>query len=461
MIRFLLLLLLCTSAAPLLTQGTRKPPEKVAFTQEEIATSHKIAHVIVIMQENWSFDSLYGKFPGAEGIAQASPESMRQLDRNGTPFSFLPPCSYGKGKKTCPDIPARLPNAPFDLEPYISLTKNTVDPVHRFYNELCQINGGKMNGFAAWGNTGGFVMSYYDISKTRMGQLAKQYTLCDHFFHSCYGSSMCGALMLFSAQIPKWPNPPQKLIIDTTEEGIMSFKGKVTKEGYAVEDFQPYYPPYRKNTPPNERLPPQTFLTIGDLLDAKKISWGWYAEGWDDALAGKDSHDFPCHHQAPSYFPQFAPNTAGRKAHLFDLREFHLQLQRNELPAVCFIRSLDSHSEHPGEGSLLEGLNWCADLIETIQKSPAWDTCVIVVTYDENGGRWDHVAPPIVDAFGPGTRIPTLIISPFAKKGFVDKTTYETVSILKFIEERWGLPSLSPRDANANNLLNAFDFSKE
>ena len=142
--------------------------------------------------------------------------------------------------------------------------------MHRFYNELCQINGGQMNGFAAWGNTGGFVMSYYDISNTRMGQLAKQYTLCDHFFHSCYGSSMCGALMLFSAQIPKSPNPPQKLIIDTTEEGIMSFKGKVTKEGYAVEDFQPYYPPYRKNTPRSERLPPQTFLTIGDLLRCQK-----------------------------------------------------------------------------------------------------------------------------------------------------------------------------------------------
>jgi phospholipase C len=100
------------------------------------------------------------------------------------------------------------------------------------------------------------------------------------------------------------------------------------------------------------------------------------------------------------------------------------------------------------------------DLINAVLNGPDGKDAVIILTYDENGGFWDHVPPPVIDKWGPGTRIPAIIISPFAKKGFVDHTTYETVSILAFIEKRWGLEPLNGRDAQAHPLENAFDFSQ-
>jgi len=102
-----------------------------------------------------------------------------------------------------------------------------------------------------------------------------------------------------------------------------------------------------------------------------------------------------------------------------------------------------------------------AQLVDLIQKSPAWQDTAIIITYDENGGFWDHVAPPKGDRWGPGSRVPTLIISPYAKKGFVDHTQYDTTSILKFIENRWGLAPLATRDAGANDLSNAFNFNQQ
>jgi len=100
-------------------------------------------------------------------------------------------------------------------------------------------------------------------------------------------------------------------------------------------------------------------------------------------------------------------------------------------------------------------------LVSAVQHSDYWENTVIIITYDENGGRWDHVTPPSIDRWGDGTRVPAIIISPFARRGFVDHTQYDTTSILKFIETRWNLQPLSTRDAAANNLLNAFDFNQE
>ncbi len=93
-----------------------------------------------------------------------------------------------------------------------------------------------------------------------------------------------------------------------------------------------------------------------------------------------------------------------------------------------------------------------------LEHSPLWASTAVIITYDENGGSWDHVAPPKIDKWGPGSRVPTLIVSPFAKRGFVDHTQYDTSSILKFIEERYGLQPLGSRDAAANDLSNAFQF---
>ena len=125
------------------------------------------------------------------------------------------------------------------------------------------------------------------------------------------------------------------------------------------------------------------------------------------------------------------------------------------------MKPLGPDNEHPGYTDELRGEQYVVDLVNKVKASPYWADTAIIVTYDENGGRYDHVAPPPADRWGPGSRVPAIIISPYAKKGFVDHTQYETVSILKFIEDRWGLAPLAQRDANANNLLNAFDFSQQ
>jgi phospholipase C len=440
--------------------GMRPAPEQVQFSSEQIAASQKIKYFIIIFQENWSFDSLYGTFSDVNGLNSAPVENTRQVDTKGIPYRFLPPCVNTNTNKVYSEIPS-LPNAPFNLEPYIPPNRATGDLVHRFYQEISQINGGKMNAFANYSDAKGLSMSYYDISQTRLGKLSQQYTICDNFFHSCYGGSMCGVIWLFSARMPTWPQAPKELIAKVRPDGTLIKDGVASADGYAINDAQPFYPPYQAGIPDKHRVPPQSHPTIGDLLTQKGISWGWFAEGWDDALNGHPAPTFEFHHQAPSYFKQFAPGTQARKDHLLDLNTFYELLDQGNIPAISFIRSLDKNSMHPGDSNLATGLEWTADLVERIQNSSIWNECAIVISYDENGGRWDHVPPPQIDEFGPATRIPTVIISPYAKRQFVDHTCYETVSILKFIEQRWGIPPLTSRDAQANNLLNAFDFGSE
>ena len=420
--------------------GNRKAPERITFSHDEIKASEKIKYVIVIFQENWSFDGLYGKFDGANGLANALPENMLQVDLMGKAYPHLLPCINTKTGLPYPEIPVKLANGPFNLASYLPMNSITGDAFHRFYQEQYQINGGFMNRFSTYSNAGGFAMSYYDISQTSMFTIAKEYVLCDNWFHSCYGGSMCSAIWLFTAQMPLWHNAPERIVARLLPSGVMIKDGLASPDGFAINDAEPFYLPFKKGVPDDRRVPPQHYKTIGDLLTERGISWAWYAEGWNDAIAGKPDKTFAFHHQAPTYFAQFAPGTSLREKHLVDFEEFEKDLKNNQLPAVCFIRSLDRHSEHPGDGSLIDGLNWCAQLIQKIQQSPIWKEAAIIVSYDENGGRWDHVPPPVVDRFGPGTRVPTIIISPFAKRGFVDHTSYETVSILKFIEERFRLP---------------------
>ncbi len=170
---------------------------------------------------------------------------------------------------------------------------------------------------------------------------------------------------------------------------------------------------------------------------------------------------FQFHHQPFAYFANYADGTPGRAAHLADETAFLADLKGGSLPAVAFVKPIGENNEHPGYASLLAGQRHVAGLVEAIQASPYWGTTAIVVTYDENGGRWDHVAPPAPeDRWGPGSRVPAIVISPWAKRGFVDHTPYETVSILAFIEKLYGVSPLTARDAAANPLANAFDLTR-
>lgn len=427
----------------------------------ELAGLEKIQHVIVIYQENWSFDSLYGRFPGADGLANAG-ERIRQVKQDGTPYMTLPQPLDTSKQPPVPDprFPANLPVAPYDAAPYVPADQKTGDIVNLALQEVRQINGGRMDGFVAWSENGGLAMSYYDATNLPVGRLAQQYTLADHFFHSAFGGSLFNHWWLICACTPVWPNAPANLVLQIDDRGVLVKRGSVTPDGFVVHTVSSSSRPYPTSSrDPAQRLPLQTMPTIGDRLTEKSISWAWYSEGWNDAVAGRPDPLFQFHHQPFNYFAPYADGTAARGEHLRDIDDFFAALRSGNVPAVAFVKPIGAHNEHPGYADLLLGQQYVATLVKAVQDSAVWKNSVIIVTYDEGGGRWDHVPPPRGDRWGPGIRVPAIIISPYAKRGFVDHTSYETVSILKLIETRWNLAPLGSRDAAANDLLNAFDFS--
>ena len=196
-------------------------------------------------------------------------------------------------------------------------------------------------------------------------------------------------------------------------------------------------------------MPPQTEPTIGDLLSLKGISWAWYGGAWQDTLDNGNSEpvpNFQYHHQPLNYYASFAPGSPARAEHLRDGglngASFIKVIDDGKLPQVAFYKPQGNINEHSGYADIQAGDQHIADVVSHLEKSPQWAHMLVVVTYDENGGLWDHAAPPKGDRWGPGTRIPAIIISPFAKKGFVDHSPYDTTSILRFITDRFELPVL-------------------
>lgn len=447
--------------------------------------------VVVIYAENRSFDNLYGHFPGADGLDNASAESQHQMDVDGTPFKTLPPIWGGltaKGVKPAvtETMTANMSNGPFAIDDpkgyNVSLSITTRDLWHRFYQNQMQIDGGKNDKFAAYADSGGFVMGHYDGSQMAMWQVARKYTLADHFFMGAFGGSFLNHQWLVCACAPYYPNAdkspakPSIAVVDadgvtlTTAAntprsamvGIPKFvsDGNLTPDFYAVNTMQPPYQP-SGNKPevggdpayadPNQptTLPPQTGMTIGDALSAKGITWAWYSAGWGAVLAKGNASpvpNFQYHHQPFNYFANFSPGRPARAKHLrdggFGGVAFIKAVDEGTLPQVTFYEPQGNLNEHPGYTDVGSGDAHLADLISHLERSPQWSHMLVIVTYDENGGFWDHVAPPKADRWGPGTRIPAIIIGPTVKRGFVDHTEYDTTSILKFIAERFGLEEL-------------------
>jgi len=423
----------------------------------------KIKHIIIIYQENWSFDGLFGKFPGADGLDQAG-NAVKQIDLQGQPLASLPQPWLDPKKKIADErFPKSLPVEPYDLTRFVPVSGTTADMHHRFYQEQVQIDGGKMDKFVIASNNGGLTMSYVDASLLPEGKLAAQYTLCDHYFHGAFGGSLLNHILFVAMAPPVFPNAPAAYLTEVGPDG-MPLKGKdgpVSADGYVINDLDPAAGPHKDSIPPEDLVPPQTMPTVGDRMNEKKVSWAWYSEGWNDALAGTlgDKH-FTFHHQAFAYFKNYANGTPGSKEHLKDTEDLNTILDgKGELPQVSFVKFMGENNEHPKDSKLLQGQQHSAELVQKILATKYGQDCAILITYDENGGRWDHVAPPKGDRWGPATRVPLIIVSPFAKKGYVDHTTYTTGSILKFIESRFGLRALNERDGKAVNLDNAFDFS--
>ena len=476
----------------------------------------EIKHIIVIYQENWSFDSLYGQFPGADGYANSF-DTLPQLDATAEPpyssLIYQTPSPLDESLKVDSQFPGvggklalasnhnlALPLIPYDLTKYIKDDALTGDIVHRFYHEQLQIDNGvleektaDLDKFVSWSDNPGLVLSYFDATELPEGKLAKQYTLCDKFFHSAYGGSFLNHQWLIAAATPPWTtpipdnwkssyDPTAKNQKDRLKDNQLTFDGE-----YAINTIQPAMAPFSPSTiDPAKRLSinntdlkkPGYTPNIGNRLDDAGINWRWYAGGWNDALVNNVTANgklFQFHHQPFAFYTKYAPfksaptanyskppelnpKTTGPRAHLQDEQKFFEDVASGQLPPVSFVKPLGPNNEHPGYANLVTGQQHVADLVGAVQKSRIWRDCVIIITYDENGGRWDHVAPPVrADGWGVGVRVPTIVISPFSRNGGIDSTEYETVSILKLIERRFNLAPLSARDEDPriNDLTHA------
>jgi acid phosphatase len=436
--------------------------------QAQPGTANPIDHYVVIFMENHSFDALWGGFPGANGLSGPD-ANITQVDLQGDPLPFLPAVPLTR-------IP-QLPNSPFLIDQFYAIDEIYPSPEHRFYKNLLQLNGEPLGG-GRFGNfqnnqwvsqsfTTTLSMGHFDTNKLPFLQYAQQYTLMDNFFTSTMGGSMLGHFWLVGAQTPTWQNADPSLVLQPQFDaqgkliGLDNPRGLVTPDGFVVENTQPFYPPFEAGTPDGERMPPQNYPTIGDRLNEVGVSWAWFAEGWNDANAGHPSDSFVYHHQPFVYFDNYRPGTVNRAEHLKDLVDYERALTDGTLPTVSFVKFTSLNDEHPSSSSVQGAEEFAVDLIERTRASSVWPRTAIIVTYDDFGGFYDHVPPVMQDRFGPGNRVPCLLISPYARRGVVDHTLYSPASILKLLEERFGLPSLTERDANANSLAPAFDFTQQ
>lgn len=423
-----------------------------------------------------------------------------------------------------------LPNQPYSLQatyPGLDYSTITRDLVHRFFENQMQIHGGKNDRFAAFSDAGGATLGYYDGANMALWSVASRYVLADNFFMGAFGGSFLNHQYLICACAPEYPNAdtdpamPTIAIIDASGQLVQSAtspasaidgppvymrSGNLVPKSYfgdgtfrAVNTMQPPYQPSANSYATTDTshlyadrarattLPPQTEQTIGDQLGEKGVTWKWYATAYSQTLAAAtgDRVGFPppfspgavpnyqFHHHPFNYYQGFDPatNGAAREARFKDYTDLVADIAAGALPQVVFYKPQGDLNQHPGYASVVAGDQHIADLVAKLEASPQFAHMVIVITYDENGGLWDHVAPPAGDQIGPGTRIPAIVISPYAKAGTVDHTQYDTASILRLIARRFDLPALpgvAKRDAGlvANggramgDLTQALDLAK-
>ena len=493
------------------TSEAPSPPVTRPLTPQELdkALREQVKTVVVIYAENRSFNNLFADFPGVEQpLSALTAKDFQQRDRDGSVLPALPPSWGGVlqvGPQTVDGVTypsevqfqQNLPNAPFALKgpqgEDLPLSLVTRDLWHVFYQNQMQINGGKNDGFVAWGDSGGLVMGHYAQSRyaLRLWDVAKEFVLCDNFFQGAFGGSFLNHQYLISATAPFYPNAAQSVAkaqiatlqsddprgtrlkpLDTSPASAMTGPPQfgpsaLTPDGYGVNTLAPPYwptwirdpqnPDYSKPDLPNV-LVPQTHEHIGDKLSKKNIDWAWYAGAWQATLEQfKDSGGIPkipnfqYHHQPFNYFKQQGPqNPAERAKRLRDgglgdessTNRFVADAQSGKLPAVSFYKPQGNLNMHAGYADVASGDRHIARALKVLQESPQWKNMVVVVTVDENGGWWDHVAPPQGDRWGPGSRVPALVVSPFARKGTVDHTVYDTASILRLITRVFQLETL-------------------
>jgi phospholipase C len=345
----------------------------------------------------------------------------------------------------------------------------------------------------------------------------QRYVVADNFFQAAFGGSFLNHQWLVAARSPVWTGAPadQHSILDsagmptkyplytpdravkdaalTQACGLPTTLPGVACGDWAVNTIQPTYQPHSSGA----QLPPQTAPTIGDRLTAKGVSWAWYSGGWSNANGDAGAPGwtngttpgtctdpdtatgavypncpdklFQYHHQPFNYYASFAPGTRQRRQDLRDEQEFLEKARAShsscKLRSVSFIKPIGAENEHPGYASEHGGSDHLVSLLRAIHRSACRKGTMVVVTYDEFGGQWDHVSPPgqgggtpgPSDEMGPGTRIPALVLSPLLPRRYaVDGKSHDTTSVMATIEHRFGLDPVADRDAKVRDLGSAF-----
>ena len=463
----------------------------------------RIEHIVVIFQENRSFDHYFGTYRHPQGLSVAGlldrdgkvdRQRFHGLQKNpaGIAYEYLPvPKSIASFQS------GLIENLPFHLSPYIPPYENTAwDPEHDYFRMYVQMDHGAMDRFVALAlarrhkpfdlhgtpdltamlleesKPSGAVLGYYERQDIPYyHRLADEYVLLDHFFQGMTGGSTGNALYLVAARSAVWPQAPANL------RG--SFNPPVSDppydaHGVLINDLPPLNGPTEpwgdlKYSPPPAD---QTYANIGDRLNAAGISWAWYNEGWNavkpwamKTAFGRDSGSaiidttriYVPHHNPFQYYPSWFANV--RAGRIRDSDDFHVDARAGRLPGVSFIKASGAHDEHSADSAPQWGEGWVMSLLQALGASRDWDKTAVIITYDEGGGFWDHVAPPRPDTYGCGTRVPALLVSPWARRGYVDHRIADTTSVLAFIEARFGLQPLQKRDARAYNLLDGMRFA--
>ncbi len=368
---------------------------------DSLQTRWPIKHVVLIMQENRSFDNLFGRFPGA----------------NGATFG------WDHGTKR-PLVPA-TDQAALDLP-------------HCYTCSLTSYDGGKMDGF----NQGAAANEYaytqmLPHDEPNYWYWAKNNVLSDNYFAAEMGPSYPNHFYMIAGQSAGvHDNPVRKPGTGSLTWGCDSPPGELVRvvNGHGGASWQ--HPCF--NVP-----------TVGDVMNQHHVSWAYYAAtssemGYIWSQYSSIRHVF--------YSKQW-------QQHVFPVDNVVQAIQQNELPAVTYITPRMELSDHP-DYNFCYGENWATQVIDAIMRSPMWKNTAIFLTWDEYGGFYDHVPPPQIDGFGLGFRVPLIVLSPYARKGVVDHHQGEFDSIVKFIEDNWSLPSMTQRDRTASNLAYDFNFAQ-
>jgi phospholipase C len=368
----------------------------------------KIQHIVFIIKENRTFDNYFGTFPGADGATSGTTSTGQVVSLGQTP----------------------------DLTPY--------DLGHTWDEALKAMNGGGMNRFdlVQNGNVDGYLLPYTQMTESDIPNYfayARQFVLADHMFSAVTGPSFPNHLYTVAAQSGGAINNPQ----GDNKSQLWSYSWGCDADDQVTVDVR------NEQGNVSKQPPCFDFKTLADSMQAAGITWKYYAPGFHQPGYAWSALNAVRHIRQGALWQQnVVPDT-----------QFVEDARNGKLPAVSWLVT-GRASEHPPMGTCL-GENWSVQQLNALMQGPDWNSTAAFLTWDDFGGFFDHLPPPKADAMGLGPRVPLLIISPYAKKGYISHTVYEFSSFLTFVEKRFNLKPIGERDAKANPMLDSFDFDRQ